>query len=78
MLKLDPVTGRKTLRDTLTDAACTSHFEVIPKIDINFPYLENSNMSPQLNIIELKCLHLCIFADCTCVVWALVSVSQYP
>jgi septin family protein len=49
--KLDPVTGRQTLADTLTDAASTSQFEVLPKMAISFPYLEN--MSLQLSIIEL-------------------------
>jgi hypothetical protein len=53
--KLNPVTGRQTLTDTLTDVACTSQFEVPPKMDISFPYLEN--MSLQLSIIELWFLH---------------------
>jgi hypothetical protein len=35
MLKLDPVTGKQTLTDTLTDEACTN---VLPKMDISFPY----------------------------------------
>ena len=35
MLKLDPVTGKQTLTDTLTDEACTS---VLLKMDISFPY----------------------------------------
>jgi len=30
--KLDAVTGRQTIKDTLTDAACTSQFEVLPKV----------------------------------------------
>src|ERR1700692_1841149 len=61
--KLNPVTGTQTLADNLTDAASTSQFEVLPKMDISFPYLEN--MSLQLSIIELSYI-LCIFADCTC------------
>ena len=39
--KPDPVIGRQTLSDTLTNPACTSQSEVLPKIDISFPYLEN-------------------------------------
>jgi hypothetical protein len=39
--KPDPVIGRQTMSDTLTDAACTSQSEVLPKMDISFPYLEN-------------------------------------
>ena len=39
--KSDPVIGRQTLSDTLTNAACTSQSEVLPKMDIGFLYLEN-------------------------------------
>jgi hypothetical protein len=49
--KLYPVTGRQTLADTLTDAASISQFEVLPKMDISSPYLENLPL--QLIIIDL-------------------------
>ena len=49
--KLGPVTGRQALADILTDAVSISQFEVLPKIDISFPYPEN--MSLQLSTIEL-------------------------
>src|SRR5882762_6636210 len=50
MVKLDPVTGRQTLIDTLTDAACTSQLKCYLKWISAF-YMEN--MSLQLSIIEL-------------------------
>jgi hypothetical protein len=59
MLKLDPVTGGKTLTNTLTDAACTSQFEAIPKMDINFPYLENVSSVKYYRIIVPTSVYLC-------------------